>query len=138
LLKQFMEASETRYILIPNQHIGAWETGFMPQWIVRDYLARKGNANFQSDQVTPARCALLGYSLQNMRIEGMTIPQYFLQVDKQAEIGEAAFDAGAQMLADFFHQQLNKYLQPQLDPLGRQIIECCLNGGSVTDYERFF
>lgn len=136
LLRQFINARETRYILIPNQHIGAWETGFMPQWIVRDYLARKGHADFHNDQIVPARCPLLGYSLKNMRIEGMMIPQLFLQVDKQPEVGEAAFDTGAQILADFFHEQLNQYLQPQLDPLGRQIIECCLSGGTVADYDR--
>jgi len=136
LLRQFMDAPETRYILIPNQHVGAWETGFMPQWIVRDYLARKGHADFHSDQIVPARCSLLGYSLKNMRIEGMMIPPFFLQVDKQPEVGEAAFDVGAQMLADFFQGQLNKYLQSQLDPLGRQIIECCLSAGTVSDYER--
>ena len=26
-------------------------------------------------------------------------------------------------------------LEPDLTPLGRQIIECCLNGGSVDDYQ---
>jgi len=136
LLKQLIDTPSTRYILIPNQHIGAWEAGFMPQWVVRDYLARKGHADFQSDQIVHSRCSLLGYSLRNMRFEGMMIPPFLLQVDKQPEIGEAAFDVGAKMLADFFKEQLQKYMQTQLDPLGREIIECCLSGGSVKDYER--
>ena len=30
-----------------------------------------------------------------------------------------------------------KFLQPELDDLGRQIIECCMDGGNVEDYEAF-
>lgn len=137
LLKQFQDSPSTRYVLIPNQHVGAWKTGFMPQWLVRDYLARRGNAHFKSDQITPSRCNLLGYSMQNMRIEGRTIPKYFLQVDRQPEIGAETFDKGAKILTDFFHSELKQYLEPGLDETGRKIIECCLNGGSVEDYRAF-
>jgi hypothetical protein len=137
LLKQFQEARDTRYVLTPNQHVGSWETGFMPQWLVRDYLARRGHAHFRSDQIVPSRCSLLGYSLQSMRIEGDMVPRWFLQVDTQPEVGQEAFDRGAEILTEFFHQQLNKFLQPDLIPLGRAIIECCLNGGTVEDYQRF-
>ncbi len=136
LLKQIQQSQQTRYVLIPNQHVGAWETGFMPQWIVRDYLARRGHASFQSDQIVPSRCSLLGYSLESMRIEGVMIPRWFLQVDQQPEIGPQAFDEGARMLTEFFQRELPKFLQEDLDPLGRRIIECCLNGGSVEDYRR--
>jgi hypothetical protein len=47
-----------RYILTPNQHIGAWEVGFMPQWITREYLARRGGARFTEKQMKPSRCPL--------------------------------------------------------------------------------
>ncbi len=134
LLNQFRGSSRTRYILVPNQHIGAWETGFMPQWLARDYLARRGHARFQSDQLVDSRCSLLGYSLQSMRIEGITIPKWFLQVDTQPEIGPEAYDRGAEILKSFFHEQVGKFLHPELDPLGKEIIDCCLSGGSVTDY----
>lgn len=137
LLKQFQEAGNTRYILTPNQYVGAWETGFMPQWLVRDYLARRGHAHFLPDQIVPSRCSLLGYSLQKMRIEGVMLPRWFLQVDTQPEVGAEAFDQGAEELTTFFHEQLKKFLHPDLDPLGRSIIECCLNGGSIEDYQRF-
>jgi hypothetical protein len=135
LLRQFSNALKTRYILTPNQHVGAWETGFMPQWLVRDYLARRGHARFSSDQMAPSRCPLLGYSLKSMRIEGTLIPQGFLQVDTQPEVGAEAFDKGAAILTKFFHSQISLFMKPDLDPLGRQIIECCLNGGSVYDYK---
>ncbi len=135
LLRQFQSTTETRYVLTPNQHIGAWETSFMPQWLMRDYLARRGLAQFRSDQIVPSRCPLLGYALQNMRIEGTSIHHWFLEVDTQPEVGSEAFDAGARILADFFHRELHRFLQPELDPDGREIIECCLANGSVEEYE---
>ena len=137
LLRQFQETSSTRYVLIPNQHIGVWETGFMPQWIVRDYLARRGQAEFRPEQIVPSRCPLLGYSMQHMRIEGTSIPRWFLQVDTQPEVGEEAYDTGASILTDFFHKELRKYLQEDLDEVGLAIIDCCLSGGSVSDYQQF-
>ena len=137
LLQQFMDARQTRYILVPNQHIGAWETGFMPQWLARDYLARRGHARFLSDQLVPARCSLLGYALRDIRIEGITVPQPFFQVDSQPEVGPEAYDAGARILTEFFHEQIRKFLQPDLHPLGRGIIERCLSDGAVEDYEQF-
>ena len=42
LLKQITEASETLYVLIPNQHIGVYRIGFAGEWIAREYLARRG------------------------------------------------------------------------------------------------
>jgi hypothetical protein len=135
LLRQFRGASATRYVLTPNQHIGAWETGFMPQWLMRDYLARRGMASFRSDQIVPARCPLLGYALQNMRIEGSSIHHWFLEVDTQPEVGPEAYDEGAGILTDFFQRELRKFLQPELDPAGREIIECCLSHGAVEEYE---
>ena len=60
LLDQFLNCPQTRYILTPNQHVGAWKVGFMPQWLVREYLARRGNAKFAPDSLREARCSLLG------------------------------------------------------------------------------
>jgi hypothetical protein len=135
LLKQFQEHTRTRYILCPNQHIGAWEVGFMPQWITREYLARRGNAQFKEDQVQAARCPLLGYALYQLAIEGRPIARWFLQVDTQPEVGEEAYDYGAKMLYDFFRKCLADFNEPDLDPMGRRIVECCLDGGTVSDYE---
>jgi hypothetical protein len=136
LLQQFQEHTRMRYILCPNQHIGAWEVGFMPQWIAREYLARRGNAQFKSDQVQPARCPLLGYALYQLAVEGRPIARWFLQVDTQPEVGEEAYDQGATILYDFFRKCLADFNEPGLDPLGKQIIECCLDGGSVYDFEK--
>lgn len=135
LLQQIGATPKTRYVLIPNQHIGCWQVGFMPQWIAREYLARRSGARFRPDQVKPARCPLLGLTLTAMLVEGVPINPWLLQVHLQPEVGEAGYDAGAALLADFFRQELSPYLdEHDLDPLGRQIIECCFDGGSVADY----
>jgi hypothetical protein len=137
LLQQIEQTLRTQHILIPNQHIGAWKTGFMPQWLAREYLARRGNARFKENQIVPARCALLGYALKSMRIEGSAVGHWFLEVNTQHEVGKMGYDKGAMILQDYFHEHLKQFLQPGLLPLGRQIIECCLNNGSVEDYKGF-
>lgn len=135
LLLQFERHTETNYILCPNQHIGAWKVGFMGQWIAREYLARRGNAKFKSEQTRPARCPLLGYSMHQLQVEGRMIARWFLQVNTQPEVGDEAYDEGAIMLTEFFHTCLREFYVPDLAPLGRRIIECCLDGGTVQDYE---
>ena len=42
---------------------------------------------------------------------------------------------GAEMLYDFFRQELKQYLTNELHPIGQRIIEACLHGASVGDYE---
>jgi len=136
LLEQIVQTPKVQYILTPNQNIGAWKTGFMPQWIVRDYLARKGNATFSQDQILPARCNVLGYALKFMTFEGSSIPEWLLQVELQREVKEEGYDKGAEILLEFFHRMLKEFLSPELDDLGKKIIECCLGNGTVEDYEQ--
>lgn len=135
LLKQILATQKTTFILCPNQHVGAWQTGFMPQWIAREYLARRGHAPFKPNQLLPSRCPLLGYSLLNLTIEGTPVSRWFIQVNLQPEVGNEAYDIGAAMLTEFFHKCLREFLEPDLMPLGRRIIECCLQNGTVADYE---
>ncbi len=135
LLRQVLATPKTTYILCPNQHVGAWQTGFMPQWIAREYLARRGHAPFKPAQLQPARCPLLGRALLNLTVEGTPITRWFLQVNLQPEVGDEAYDRGAAQLTEFFHGQLREFLDADLLPQGRQIVECCLDGGSLADYE---
>jgi hypothetical protein len=135
LLQQIVDTPKVRFILTPNQHVGAWSVGFMPQWIAREFLARRGGARFYANQVQPSRCALLGYALKSLMVEGQTIPDWMLQVDLQPDVGPEAYDAGAAILREFFHQQIKTFAEPDLHPLGRKIIQCCLDGGTVADYE---
>ena len=108
----------------------------MPQWIARDYLARRGSAKFHEGQIGPAKCPLLGYTLHSMRIEGVQIARWFLEVDTQPEVGEEGYAKGAQILQDFFCEHLKQYLERDLSALGRQIIGCTLDNGGVADYDR--
>lgn len=134
LLAQILATPATRYTLVPNQHIGVWKVGFKPQLMMREYLTRRGNAKLRSDQYKPARCPLLGYELNYVTIEGAKIPSRFLQVYKQVEVGTEGYDAGAEILYDFFRKELPKYLTPELSETGRQIIEACLAGATIDEY----
>jgi len=135
ILKQILDTPKVKYILVPNQHIGAWEVSFMPQWITREYMARRGGANFTSDQVSPCRCPLLGWSPSSIVVEGRPIGSWFFNVEKQPEVGPEAYDIGAGILQEFFEKELSQFLVDDLMPVGKQIIECCLNNGTVEDYQ---
>jgi hypothetical protein len=134
LLEQIIHTPRMRYTLVPNQHIGNWKVGFKPQLLMREYLTRRGNAQLRVDQYQPARCPLLGYELNYLTIEGAKIPSRFLQVHKQVEIETSGYDAGAEILFEFFKTELQQYLTDDLHPTGRKIIEACLNRASVEDY----
>jgi hypothetical protein len=136
LLHQIVATPETRYVLLPNQHIGAWKVGFMAEWIAREYLARRGSARFGREQVREALCPLLGYIPHQLRIEGSMIPRVFLAVEEQIQGGMEVYEEGARQWREFFAAELKTYLVPDLDPLGRRIIEACLDGAHQEDYRR--
>jgi len=134
LLDQIMNSTNTRYVLIPNQHIGAYEVSFMPQWIAREYIARRGSAKFKPEHLIEARCSLLGFGLDSLKIDGQYIRKAFLQPETQKEVGLEGYDAGAKILTNFFAQELEKYNTENLDPLGKQIIDMFFNEATVKDY----
>lgn len=134
LLKQIVETSNTRFILIPNQHVGVYKVGFMPQWIVREYLARRGSARFKPEQLVESKCPLLGYALDSLKVDGTFLPKGFLQVNHQPEVGNEGYEAGAKILSNFFKRELAKFVTPELDVLGKKIIECCMCDGTLNDY----
>ena len=137
LLDQIRRHPATRYVLIPNQHIGAWKVGFNAQWIAREYLARRGGAKFRPHQIEPARCPLLGYAMRSLQVEGVQIAHWFLRTETQPEIGIETYDKGARMLADFFKREIATYLEDaDLDPSGQAIIRACLDGADLATYER--
>lgn len=134
LLQQVLETSDTMFVLIPNQHIGCWNTGFAPQWITREFLSRRGANPFKDDQLIDSRCSLLGSNLPTLQIEGNTIGSWFLRVETQPEIGVEGYDQGAKILIDFFHEQIRGFVEPDLHPQGQEIIQACLDGATVDDY----
>ncbi len=134
LLEQIMNSANTRYVLIPNQHIGAYEVGFMPEWIAREYIARRGGAKFKPEHLIESRCPLLGFSLDSLKIDGQYVRRTFLRPETQQEVGTAGYDAGAKILSDFFKRELEKYNTEELNPIGRQIIDLFMKGATVKDY----
>jgi hypothetical protein len=134
LLRQFMECRRTRYVLCPNQNIGAYHIGFMSQWIMREYMARRGGAPFRGHMLVPARCNLLGYTLSGITIEGQSIDAMMFQVDKQPEVAKAGYDAGSAILREFFYEQLKEYNSSELLPLGQEILACFYSDGTLDDY----
>jgi hypothetical protein len=73
--------------------------------------------------------------MRSLMIEGQMISNWFTQIERQPEVGVDGYDEGAEMLKAFFKQQLKKFIEPDLAPEGRKIIECCMEDGSLDDYE---
>ena len=134
LLELIENTPGTRYVLIPNQHIGAYKVGFMGEWVSREWMARRGSVRFRPGQLMEARCPLLGYSLPSLRVNGQEMPKGFLRVHEQLEVGTEGYDAGAEILRDFFLSELEQFDTPDLIPLGRKIIELARNNASVDDF----
>ena len=96
------------------------------QW--RQYQLLNQSQQFRNDY--------LQVSLHQLQVEGRMITRWFLQVDMQPEVGPEAYDQGAEILRAFFHKCLADFQDPALDSLGKQIITCCLEGGTLEDYEK--
>jgi len=135
LLEQILAYDHTRWVLTPNQHIGAYAVGFSAEWLTREWLARKGAGRMRRDDLVPARCPLFGYAPAQITLDGQPVRRTLLQPEMQSQVGVEAYDAGAAILTDFFASELREFLTPELDPRGRAIIEAFLAGATVTDYE---
>lgn len=135
LLKQLLEFDRTRFVLTPNQHIGAYKVGFSAEWLTREWIARKGAGRMRADQLEPARCSLFGYTPKEITLDGQPVRRTLLRPETQSAMGPEAYDAGCAILTGFFKAELQQFLTEDLDPLGRQIIEVCLRDGSIEDYE---
>ena len=70
-----------------------------------------------------------------MQIEGRLLSRWFYAVETQPEIGINAYHEGADILYHFFHNVLQDYMKDDLNPLGREIIEACLDRADVVDYQ---
>ena len=133
LLHQILDTPKTLNIMIPNQYIGAYRVGFMGEWLTREYLARR-NGTVRMKHLVPARCPLFGYSLDEMKIDGQYIRVTFLRPELQSRLGYAGYDAGAKILTDFIKEQVQQFMSDELDPVGRKIIDLCLNDAPLEEY----
>lgn len=134
MLKQIIDTPRTTFTLVPNQNIGVWQVGFKPQLLMREYLTRRGAARLRTDQYQASRCPLLGYELNYLTLEGSKIPSRFLKVYNQPEVGFEGYDAGAEILRNFFRTELQKYLKEDLVGIGKRIIDACLSNASIEEY----
>ena len=134
LLEQVLSTPNTRYVLLPNQHIGCYKVGFMPQWIAREYIARRGGVKFKQENLAKARCDLLGYCLNSLKVDGQFVPMAFLQPETQPEIGLDGYDKGAKVLSAFFKKELAKFDKPELNPIGKKILDCAMNDATLQEY----
>ncbi|MGC8871107.1 MAG: DUF4914 family protein [Brevinematia bacterium] len=136
LLKQIIKTPKVKYIIIPNQYIGAWKVGFFAEWITREYITRRGGARFVRSELSPSRGVLLGYSLNELIFEGQEINVGLLKVEEQPEVGESAYNEGYSQLYEFFVKETQKfYKDPDLIPEGRKILSCLYDKGSLRDFE---
>jgi len=136
LLQQIRSSPSTKYVLIPNQYIGAYKVGFQPEWIAREYLARRGSVKFRPGQLPPARSPLLGYTIETLKVNGQQLPKGLLHVEDQLEVGTEGYDAGAKILKDFFYQEVEQFYSEDLLPLGKRIISACLSDATIEEYEQ--
>jgi len=97
-------------------------------------MARRGAAKFSPGTAAAGALSLAGHTLHQLQVEGRMIARWFLQVDTQPEIGEEAYDAGAKILQDFF-QKCSRISRSGPGPLGKQIVNCFLDGGKLEDYD---
>ncbi len=134
-LRQIMDYPRTRFVLTPNQHIGAYKVGFNAEWLTREWIARRGAGRMRADRLTPARCPLFGYAPDEISLDGQNVRRTLLHPDQQSQVGIEAYDAGAAILTGFFKSELEQFLTDELDPLGHAIIDVCMRDGSVADYE---
>ena len=134
LIELIQNSLGTRYVLIPNQYIGAYKVGFMAEWISREWMARRGTLRFRDGQLHEARCPLLGYTPPGLRVNGQEMPRGFLSVHEQLEVGTDGYDQGAEILREFFLKELEQFDTPELNPVGRKIIELCRRNAGVQEY----
>ncbi|MCK4515714.1 MAG: DUF4914 family protein, partial [Spirochaetaceae bacterium] len=94
----------------------------------------RGSLRFRPEQLVESRSSLLGYTLPSLRVNGQEMPRGFLCVHEQLEVGIEGYDKGAEILRKFFLNELDQYDTPDLNPLGRKIIDLCRQNAGVGEY----
>ncbi|MBN2619165.1 MAG: DUF4914 family protein [Spirochaetales bacterium] len=135
LLNQIRESGDVKYTITPNQNVGAWNVKFMSEWLGRSILTAAPESFFNKDNLIPSRCVLLGYTPKEAKVDNYKIPNGLLRVEEQPEVGVEIYDIGAKMLTDFFKEEISLFLEDDLDPVGKKIINLFLNDATIEEYE---
>lgn len=136
LLGQIVTSPDTRYVLIPTQHIGCYRVDFNSEWVAREYLARSGKGILRRSELDAYGSPLFGFTMHKVILEGEEIPKQFLRVFEQPEVGMDVFLAGNKQIEDFFRSELKQYMTNELNPLGKKIIEMFIDDASLSELER--
>ena len=89
------------------------------------------------EELSASRCTLLGYAVNRLVVEGQEIEKNLLKVELQETVGQEAYDEGAKILFNFFKKELDLYYnQPDLDPVGKKIIDLCYKGAPLEEYNK--
>ena len=67
-------------------------------------------------------------------MDGQQISSWLLRPERQAALGVEGYDKGAKILYDFFAKELEIYDTEELHPVGKEILECFRNNGTIEDY----
>ena len=135
-MQQIMDYPNAKCILIRNQHVGAYKVAFMSEWLTREFITRRNGAEFEKEYLIASRCPILGYTVDEVKVDGNNIPNSLLRPEYQPEIGLEAYDKGAKILTDFFKKEVLQFMSAELNPIGRQIINLCLRDAPVEEYEK--
>jgi len=74
--------------------------------------------------------------LNYLTIESSKIPTRFLKVYNQVEVGTEGYDAGAEILQEFFKKELQKFKNEDLYKTGKRIIDACLSNATIEEYNQ--
>ena len=133
LLEQIINCSGTRYVLIPNQHIGV-EGGLRGGVDLPRVSGGRGGVNMKMDRLVPARCPL-PLRLKEMKVDGQQISSKFLRPETQETLGEAGYDKGAKILTTSSARELAVYDVGGAPPRGQADPGVLFKrGGSIQDY----
>lgn len=128
-----MNSPNTTNVLIPNQHIGAYHVGFMGEWLSREYLARH-LGTVRAKHLVPARCALFGYALDEMKLDGQFVRQTFLRPETRPSSAPRATTPARRSSPISSRSRSRSSSATISTPLGKEIIDCCLHDGTLDDY----
>ncbi len=134
LLTEIKE-SEAIFTLLPVGFVGAWRVKAKVLCMGRNIISGKQKTFTEQRSLFPARYVLFGYAPKATHTGQFDMPEEFLRVEKQVELGTEGYDLSAGIIRDIFITSLESHLTNEIDPLGRAIIELFLNNGSIKEFD---
>ena len=86
------------------------------------------------DRLSPARCPLFGYALNEMKVDGQRISSRFLRPELQESLGEGGLRQGRRGALQVLREGTRRLRHGGAPPRRPPILECFKNRGTVEDY----